>query len=133
MVCSDVLLSTASQQNSATRVVTRVSGLLSLAASLFLHSDLNFLRAVPCKPLALAWSVQDFEIAHPLSLAGTRCLVGGSLLPSNSLFRYCLAKRLHSFPGSAAALPPRPGVRYLGWQRLRIAVASQADPARRET
>src|SRR4029077_1334162 len=57
--------------------------------------------------------MQGQHPGHPLSLAGTRCLVGGSSLPSNSLFRYCLAKRLHSFPGSAAALPPRPGVRHL--------------------
>jgi hypothetical protein len=28
----------------------------------FLHSDLNFLRCSPCKPLALAWSLQDFAI-----------------------------------------------------------------------
>jgi hypothetical protein len=28
-----------------------------------LQSDLNFLRALPCKPLAFAWSVQDLEIA----------------------------------------------------------------------
>ena len=28
-----------------------------------LHFDLNFLRALPCKPLALAWSEQALEIA----------------------------------------------------------------------
>ena len=40
--------------------------------SAFLHSDLNFLRALPCKPLALACSVHDLEIAL-LILAHLRC------------------------------------------------------------
>src|SRR5262249_112647 len=40
----------------------------SILPPLRLHSDLNFLRSLPCKPLALAWSEQAFEIAF-LSVA----------------------------------------------------------------
>jgi hypothetical protein len=29
----------------------------------FLQAKRNFLRALPCRPLALAWSLQDFDIA----------------------------------------------------------------------